>query len=71
MKSLKKFAAIKFPNKEEITNEDIESLLTEKYSKKNSPEFREKIYNLDSKLKKYKSEVKTKMRELKELQASS
>jgi hypothetical protein len=49
MKSLKKFAAIKFPNKEEITNEDIKSLLTEKYSKKNSPEFREKIYNLASK----------------------
>jgi len=71
MKSLKKFAAIKFPNKEEITNEDIESLLTEKYSKKNSPEFREKIYNLASKLKKYNSEVKTKMQELKKLQASS
>ena len=71
MSSLKKFVAFKYPNKENITNEDVESLLKTKYTKENSPEFREKIYNLASKLKKYNSEVKTKMRELKKLQASS
>jgi hypothetical protein len=71
MKSLQKLAAIKYPNKKNITNEDIESLLKTKYSKKNSPEFRQKIYNLASKLKKYNSEVKTKMQKLKKLEASS
>lgn len=70
MKSLKKLVATKFPNKE-ITNEDIESLLKKKYSKENSPEFREKIYNLASKLKKYNSEVKIKMKQLEKLEAFS
>ena len=75
MNSLKKFVAFKYPNKypnkENITNEDVESLLKTKYSKKNSPEFRQKIYNLASKLKKYNSEVKTKMQKLKKLEESS
>lgn len=71
MSSLKKFVAIKYPNKENITNEDVESLLKTKYSKKNSPEFRQKIYNLASKLKKYNSEIKTKMKKLQKLQESS
>lgn len=71
MSSLKKFVAFKYPNKENITNEDVESLLKTKYSKENSPEFRQKIYNLASKLKKYNYEVKTKMRKLQKLKASS
>lgn len=71
MSSLKKFVAFKYPNKAEITNEDVESLLKAKYSKENSPEFREKIYNLDSKLKKYNSEIKIKMKQLKKLKESS
>jgi hypothetical protein len=71
MSSLKKFVAFKYPNKKNITNEDVESLLKTKYSKENSPEFRQKIYNLASKLKKYNYEVKTKMRKLQKLKASS
>jgi hypothetical protein len=70
MKSLKKLAAIKFPNKKEITNEDIGSLLTEKYSKKNSPEYRKELNKLASDLKKYNLKVKTKMQKLKKLQES-
>lgn len=70
MSSLKKFVAFKYPNKENITNEDVESLLKAKYSKENSPEFREKIYNLASKLKKYNSEIKIKMKQLKKLKES-
>ena len=71
MSSLKKFVAFKYPNKKNITNEDVESLLKTKYSKENSPEFRQKIYNLASKLKKYNYEVKTKMIKLQKLKASS
>ena len=71
MESLKELAATKFPNKKEITNKDIESLLKEKYSKENSPEFRKIINKLSSELRILNGKIQTKMKELQKIQSSS
>ena len=71
MESLKEFAATKYQNKkkkENITNEDVKSLLETKYSKENSPEFRKIINNLGSELRILNFKIQTKMKELQKLQ---
>jgi hypothetical protein len=68
LESLKKIAATKFPNRE-ITNNDIN--LLKKYNEDNSVEYKKRINELGTKLKELKYEVKTKRRELQELESSS
>ena len=70
LESLKKIAAIKFPNKE-ITNNDISSLLEKKYNKENSEEYKKIINKLGSQFKKLNFEVQIKIKKLEKLQESS